>query len=59
MRVGEEYNGNRMRGGVSVVAWEDSALWLVQSYWVIWLVFSAVVAMVLGAVILRNYQEIK
>lgn len=40
-------------------AWEDGALWLVQSYWVVWLVFSAVVAMVLGGVIFRNYQVIK
>lgn len=42
-----------------MLAWEDSALWLIQSYWIIWLTFSAVVAMVLGGVILRNYQEIK
>lgn len=38
---------------------EDSALLLVQGYWVIWLTFSAVVAMVLGGVILKNYQEVK
>lgn len=42
-----------------MLAWEDSALLMVQGYWVIWLIFSAVVAMLLGGVILRNYQEIK
>ena len=47
------------RSGVIMLAGEDSALLLVQSYWVIWLTLSTVVAMVLGGVILRNYQEVK
>ncbi|WP_282432968.1 hypothetical protein [Desulfosporosinus sp. Sb-LF] len=42
-----------------MIACEDSALWLIQSYWVIWLIFSAVVAMFLGGVIFKNYEEIK
>lgn len=47
------------KGGAIMQAWEDSALWLIQSYWIVWLAFSGVVAMVLGGVIIRNYEAIK
>ncbi len=57
-QANKEYNVNK-RGGDIMLAWEDSALWLIQSYWIVRLTFSAVVAMLLGGVILSNYQEIK
>ena len=46
-------------GGGIMVTWESGSLCLIQSYWIIWLVGSAIVAIVLGAVIIRNYQAVK
>lgn len=34
-------------------------LWLVQSYWVVWLLVSFLVSFTLGAVILRNWEVVK
>jgi len=39
--------------------WVFSPLWLIQTYWIIWLVLSFVVSFVLGAVILRNWETYK
>jgi len=39
--------------------WSFTPLWLIQSYWIVWLVFSFVVSFVLGAVILRNWETVK
>jgi len=33
--------------------------WIIHFYWVIWLVVSFVVSIVLGAVILRNWEIVK
>lgn len=38
---------------------QDCALWIVQSYWVIWLIGSFVVSMLLGGTIFRNYEITK
>lgn len=35
------------------------AFWIIHLYWVIWLVVSFVVAIVLGTVILRNWEIVK
>lgn len=39
--------------------WGLSPLWLIQSYWIVWLVFSFLVSFALGAVILRNWETVK
>lgn len=44
--------------GISV-ARQDYAFWMIQSYWVIWLVGSFVVSMILGAIIFRNFEANK
>jgi len=41
------------------MACQDYALWIVQSYWVIWLIGSFVVSMILGGIIFRNYEMAK
>jgi len=40
-------------------SWGVNPLWLIQSYWIIWLALSFVVSFVLGAVILRNWETVK
>jgi|GEM_PF-6712089 hypothetical protein len=35
---------------------QDYPLWMIQSYWVIWLVGSFVVSMILGGIIFRNFE---
>ncbi|MPM80338.1 hypothetical protein SDC9_127385 [bioreactor metagenome] len=39
--------------------WNDGALWLIQSYWIIWLAGSFIISMILGAVIFRNYESVR
>ena len=41
------------------MAWENIALFLIQAYWVIWLVGSFIVSIILGGVIFRNYEAVR
>ncbi|MDP4160217.1 MAG: hypothetical protein Q8911_10730 [Bacillota bacterium] len=41
------------------MARQVNALWMIQSYWAIWLVGSFVVSMILGGIIFRNYELTK
>lgn len=37
----------------------DAAFWLIQSYWIAWLVLSFIISVVLGATVLRNWEIAK
>jgi len=41
------------------MTWQDYALWIIQGYWVIWLIGSFVLATLLGGIIFRNYEIVK
>lgn len=54
----KEYYVNKDKRGITM-ACQDYALWIVQSYWVIWLVGSFVASIILGGIIFRNYEMAK
>jgi len=39
--------------------WVEEAFWLIQGYWIAWLVLSFIVSIVLGATVLRNWEIAK
>ncbi len=41
------------------VFWGFTPWWLIQSYWIVWLVIPLIISFVLGAVILRNWEAVK
>lgn len=37
----------------------EAAFWLIQSYWIAWLVLSFIISIVLGTTVLRNCEIAK
>lgn len=37
----------------------EGAFWLIQSYWIAWLVLSFIISVVLGSTVLRNWEIAK
>lgn len=48
-------------GGISMIPCQGSeaAFWLIQSYWIAWLLLSFIISIVLGATVLCNWEIVK
>jgi len=49
------------RGEIYMLPYQgcEAAFWLIQSYWIAWLVLSFIVSIVLGATVLQNSEIAK